>query len=276
MTDRTFDRVPDERLDLRPFIGFLAAVTGALLTVNVIAKLVYDPLERNFWTGNFDVNREANAPTLWNASLLLAIALTCVALGALGPRTGRLRWVVAALAASAMAADELLGWHEKLRTVGVVMSDATGLDLPTYAWLMPGALLALGLVVAVVLWVRGLPGRARVGVIVGAALYVAGALGVEAISGWVAREDGIALAYNLVTAGEEGLEMTGCLVVLAVLLGMLRLTLDGGGRRAVVLSHDVAGASVPPHRGTDAPEAAEPGELSAEPVAPGGARTRRG
>lgn len=224
-------------LDRRPFVGFLVAVTGVLVLVNVLAKLVYDPLtERNFWTGNFDVNGEGNIPTVWNGWLLLAVALTCVAITAVRGRSGRLTWLAAAVAATLMAADEMLRWHEKLRGVGSQLSGGLGVALPTYAWVLPGAVLAVALLLLVLAWVRRLPRPVRTGVLVGAGMFVLGALGVEAASGWVEGSSGVGLAYNLLTALEEALEMGGCIIVLAALLGLVLVVDDGAGGRLVTVA----------------------------------------
>ncbi len=223
----------------RPFVGLLVGVTVLLLLVNVAAKLAYDPVtERNFWTGNFDVNGEGNVPTVWNGALLLAVALTCVALTAVRGRAQRLTWLAAAAASAFLAADEMLRWHEKLRGVGSRL--AAGLDVATvtYAWVLPGAVLALGLLLLVLAWVRRLPRAARRGVLVGAGTYVLGALVVEAVSGWVHQTHGVGLAYHLLTTLEEGLEMGGCIVVLAALLGTVRVVEDGPGARLVTVALD--------------------------------------
>lgn len=220
------------RLSTRPLVVVLGAVTAALLVINLAAKLVTPFEERgDSWVlGHFDVNHETNAPTMWNGALLVAVALACVAVAAL-LTSGRLRWLAAATAATGMAADETLRVHERLGAVGARLSDGTGIEIPTYAWVLPGAVLALGLAAALVLWVRALPADVRWGVLGGGAMYIAGALGAEAVSGWIHQGQGITVAYAVVTTVEEGLEMFGCIVVLAAVLRMVVVAVDGHGRR---------------------------------------------
>jgi hypothetical protein len=69
-----------------------------------------------------------------------------------------------------------------------------------------------------------LPVDVRRGFVVGTLLFGTGAVAVEALSGWVDVRYGSARLYALVTAVEEGLEMCGCIVVLAAVLAMLRMT----------------------------------------------------
>lgn len=221
-----------ERLSTRPLVAVLTVVTLVLLAVNLVAKLLTPVAERDASSvlAHLDVNHETNVPTMWNGALLVAVALACVAVAAL--RTGgRARWVVAALVASAMAADETLRVHERLGAVGAALSDGTGVEVPTYAWVLPGVVLALGLVGALLVWVRSLPGDVRWGVLAGGGMYVAGALGAEAVSGWIHQTHGVTLAYDVVTTLEEGLEMLGCVVVLAAVLGMVVVRTDDDGTR---------------------------------------------
>lgn len=227
-----------KRLDARPLIAFLVAVTGGLLAINVITKVVSHPIDgRGVWLVQFDVNREANIPTFWNGSLLLGIACLCLAMAFMVPRR-RLGWTAAFLAAGLMAADEIVRWHERLERVGSAVSSALGFSIPTYAWLLPGVVLAAGFVVLVGLWVRQLPRDVARGVTVGAAMYLLGALGAEAASGWIDGVYGIGHAFNAITTIEEGLEMAGCIVVIAALLRPVRVIDDGVTGRSVTVAVD--------------------------------------
>lgn len=206
----------------------LAAGSAALVLLNLVLKSVADPrAEPSAWLWLFDVNREANVPTMWNALLLLSVAAGCFVVALLASR--RLAWVVPGMVATVMAFDEVLRLHERLRGVGSWASAALPFDLPTYAWVLPGAVIALAAAVSAAMWAHRLPADVRGGVLLGVAIYFLGAVVVEAFTGWVDRTHGVGAAYAVLSGLEEVLEMLGCVVVAAAVLRMLRLERRGDG-----------------------------------------------
>lgn len=190
----------------------------------------------------FDVNTEATVPTWYNAALLLAVAGMCLALASLRRSTtvdpGH-RWLVLAAVFAGMSLDETVAVHERLGDV--VSPDFAGSGLLRHSWVVAGAVLAVAFA-AVCAWALvTLPHRLRRGMVAGLAVYLGGALGVEAASGAVLDRWGEGLAYTAVTLVEEGAEMAGAAIVLCTLLGALEVRRTEAGGVDVRLAPDVAG-----------------------------------
>ncbi|TDC57122.1 hypothetical protein E1281_06120 [Actinomadura sp. KC345] len=167
----------------------------------------------------FNIGSEGNLATWWNSTLLLSVAGMAVLAALLtgpGARPGRLSWLSLAAAAAWLSIDETVQVHERLAGLGKQWANGVGMSLPTFAWVLPGAVMALCGVVAAVLWARGLPRDQRVGLLSALAVYISGALGVEAVNGWMNRQ-GADAVYALGTSLEEGMEMGACLLAVAVL-----------------------------------------------------------
>lgn len=206
------DRV-DERL-ARHVGGALALVTGGVVAVFVVVfalhRLVAVPELKEF----VDIGGEANLPTWWNASLLLAAALSAGLAAAVDAHRARRRaWSVVGLAATYLSLDEVASLHERLS--GPVR--AAGFDVPTYAWLVPGVVLALVGSVVLVLVTRPLPAPTRRLLALSLALYGGGAVVLEAVNGLL-RDQGLRLLFSVGTTLEETLEMIACIGVVVAAL----------------------------------------------------------
>lgn len=175
-----------------------------------------------------NVDLEANLATWWNSTLLLAVAgvaLAAALLSGRDARPGRLSWLGFSAATALLSVDETVSLHERLGEVGKSWKETAGVALPSHAWVLPGAILAVVGVVVAVVWARGLPRDLRYGLLGALGVYLGGALVVEAFNGWAHKND-YSLTLMLGTLVEEGLEMGACVVALAVL------------GRYVVLEHD--------------------------------------
>ena len=175
-----------------------------------------------------NVDLEANIATWWNSTLLLAVAgvaLAAALLSGRDARPGRLSWLGFSAATALLSVDETVSLHERLGEVGKAWKDTAGVALPSHAWVLPGAILAVAGVVVAVVWARRLPRDLRYGLLGALGVYLGGALVVEAFNGWAHKNDH-SLTLMLGTIVEEGLEMGACVVALAVL------------GRYVVLEHD--------------------------------------
>ncbi|AXK36066.1 hypothetical protein DVA86_29180 [Streptomyces armeniacus] len=225
-------RPPARRVVLR----LAAGATAALLVTDLATRGYnrYDaiPTIRRF----VNVDVEANLPTWWNSTLLLAVAgtaLTAALLSGRGARPGRLSWLALAAATALLSMDESASLHERLGEVGKSWKEWAGVSLPTHAWVLPGAVLAVAGTVCAVLWARKLPRDLRFGLLAALAVYLGGALLTEAFNGWAHSND-YSTALMLGTIVEEGLEMSACLVALATLGRYVVLERDPESGRAVV------------------------------------------
>jgi hypothetical protein len=186
-----------------------------------------------------DVTRESNVPTFWNAALLLFISAAAVLVAYLTPGRAVGWWIAAALA-FVMSLDETVQLHERLVGLGTWVQDALGFSIPTFSWLIPGALIALGGAALLWVWSGRQPRPTRLGLRLGVCLYGAGVIVVEAIGGKVYREQDISAGYRAITGLEELLEMTGAVVALIGVLAIL-VRADGadGSRSLRVLPQTV-------------------------------------
>lgn len=231
-------------------LWFAGGITASLLVADLATRAYnhFDAIPDIRRLVSVDV--EANLPTWWNSTLLLAVAglaLTAALLSSGAARPGRLSWLGLTAATALLSADETVSLHERLGEVGRSWKRWAGGSLPTHAWILPGAVLAAVGTVCAVLWARGLPRALRRGLLGALAVYLGGALITEAFNGW-AHEHSYSTVLMLGTIVEEGLEMGGCLVALAALGRYVVLERDpGSGRAAIRLREGGPGPSGPGH-----------------------------
>lgn len=224
----------------RRVLWFAAGITASLLVADLATRAYnhYDSIPTIRRLVNVDV--EANLATWWNSTLLLAVAgmaLIAALLSGGAARPGRLSWLGLTAATALLSVDETVSLHERLGEVGRSWRRWAGGSLPTHAWILPGAVLAAVGTVCAVLWARRLPRALRRGILGALAVYLGGALLAEAFNGW-ANEHSYNTVLMLGTIVEEGLEMGGCLVALAVLGRYVVLERDPASGRAVVRLRD--------------------------------------
>jgi len=180
----------------------------------------------------FDVNGEGNLPAWFSSALLLGGALLAAVLSVLVRRAGGRDagwWAGLAAVLSLLSLDEAASLHARLGDPAAgVLGDAARGPL-RFAWILPGALLALVVGVAFVGFVVRLPAATRRLMVAAAAMYLTAAVGLEAAGG-VALDAGVSHAvYLLVSAAEEGLEMAGSILLLYAAMCLLRLRPEPGG-----------------------------------------------
>ena len=191
----------------------------ALTTAHGVALYVHHGLGYDYALGLvplFDFNMESNAPTWFSAALLLGVGVVAALIGRRAtPMRGY--WYAVAGVAVFLSLDESAQIHE-LVTVALRRGLAVG----------PGFSVAVVVIVSLVpvlvgaagfyRFVRALPRPTAAGLLVAAAVYLGGAVGVDTV---VAALDfgggGGALSLALHTV-EELLEMTGVILAIHVLL----------------------------------------------------------
>ncbi|WP_353951459.1 hypothetical protein V6K52_17765 [Knoellia sp. S7-12] len=164
-----------------------------------------------------DIGAEANIPTWWNTMLLaLVAALAAIAWRAESDRGPRTAWAAVTAAGTYLSIDEAAVLHEKL---GVPMREA-GLDVVTYAWVLPGAAFAILATLVLVRLGRRLPrptgGRLGLALVV----YGGAAVGIEGVNGVMSR-NGHGLDFTVGIILEEGLEMGACIIAVCAILDHL-------------------------------------------------------
>lgn len=184
-------------------LGLMAALPRAGIGIPEAAKL----------------NAEGTVATWFSSALHLVNAGLLALLAIAAPLRERWRWWVLAVAVLAVSCDEISAFHEDLSWILQTRLHASG--ALTYAWVIPAsAMVAVVAVLCFRLVIRR-PGGALV--CVAAAVFLLGAVGVEAVEGaWLGTTGGTAQApFFLLLAGvEETLEMAGAILAMAGLLRM--------------------------------------------------------
>src|SRR5919199_2741098 len=171
----------------------------------------------------FSLDREANVPSWFSSALLLTAAalLALVALDALArkSRWGR-HWAGLSVVFAVLSLDETAEIHER---IGSWLRAHLNLHGPLhYAGVVPMLALALFVGITYLQFLVALPASTRLGILLAAAIYITGAAGVEAISGWWAEGHGSKSTGLLVLSTfEENLEMIGTTLFILVVLAYL-------------------------------------------------------
>ena len=206
----------------RAVLGVFVPAIVLLNVANAIAVFLYH--HRHHHGGRFfqefSLDKEANVPSWFSSALLLTAAalLALVALDALASkaRWGR-HWAGLSLVFVVLSLDETAEIHERS---GSWLRAHLHLHGPLhYAGVIPALALALVVGITYVRFLRALPRATLLGILVAAAIYITGAAGVEAASGWWAEGHGSgSTALLLVSTVEENLEMFGTVLFILVVL----------------------------------------------------------
>ena len=202
----------------------LRVIVPAVVVLNVLNAIAvvlyhYGRGEGRFFL-TFSLDQEANVPSWFSSALLLSAAalLALVAVDAISRRErwGR-HWAGLALVYAGLSLDETAEIHER---IGSWLRAHLDLHGPLhYAGIIPALALAAFVGIAFFRFLRALPRPTRIGIVVAAAVYIFGAAGVEAVSGWWAESQGSgSTALLLVSTAEENLEMAGTTIFILVVL----------------------------------------------------------
>ncbi|MBC7811064.1 MAG: hypothetical protein H7175_07960, partial [Burkholderiales bacterium] len=176
----------------------------------------------------FDVDKEANFPT-WYSSAALLLCAGLLALVASAAKTSRLHWWAMSGVFVLLSIDETVSLHERtmapiyniLKVRGVIDS-AIG-EFLTYPWIILGAVFVLLFVIAYGRFLLRLPARTRWLFILGGALFVVGAMGMELVDSYFAQRYGHDNTFSHLSGIlEESLEMFGVIIFAYGVLDYLR------------------------------------------------------
>ncbi len=173
----------------------------------------------------FDVNLEGNIPAWYSAATILGCS-ALFALIAIWRRQGADRrfakhWLGLSLLFLLASIDEEASLHELVSTIlGGEISQFVSLPpYLYYAWVLVAIPFLLVLAVTYLRFLAALPPPFARWLIASAAVYLAGAIGVEMIGSYLAVTMGMEnMRYALVSTVEEGLEMMGIVMLLYALL----------------------------------------------------------
>jgi hypothetical protein len=173
---------------------------------------------------DFDLDEEANVPT-WFESITLVLAAALLEVAARVRRSVRderwLCWRVLAGGFLVMSLDECASIHERFKLPVQMLRNVPAFR--AFSWVVPGAVLVALLFAFFFRWLRTLPVRTRNGLMLAGAVYVGGAVGLEAVGGIEAMTVGMNnWIYVATYTVEETMEMVGCLLLIVALLEYLR------------------------------------------------------
>ncbi|MEE9578100.1 MAG: hypothetical protein V3W24_00875 [Gemmatimonadota bacterium] len=215
-------RIPVVASKTALLLGFLALL---LVLASITGQLT------RFWAGHgnvyglvplFNVELEDNFPSSFSALMLLFAGLL-LGIIAVFKKTAQAsyssHWAILAFGFLYLAVDEATSIHELLhRPTSELLGDyASGIFY--YAWVIPGIAFVLLFALTFVKFLLHLHLRTRWLFLVGAILFVGGAIGIEAIGGrYNALHGSDNLTYNMIATLEESLEMAGVIVFIFALL----------------------------------------------------------
>ena len=157
------------------------ASIAAILAALSIGQHLYPgndiPIER------INLDSEISIPTWFQSTLLLLSGALTALIAVLRSRASRSyvrHWIVAAVALILLSGDEMLALHEMLIDPMRALLDVGG-GLVYFAWIVPGAVVAVAFGATYLRFLGHLPERIRKLFVTAGVLYLMGALGMEAI-----------------------------------------------------------------------------------------------
>lgn len=201
---------------------WLACAIGVLTLASLVTQIVRYEVGRYSWyTALFDLNREDNLPSMWQAMMLLLASglLAIIAIRKFQVRDRwRLAWGGLSLVFLILAIDENCSLHEQLMPPLQRWREVSPLFY--HGWVVVGLVVAVSLAALFLPFVLSLPSVVRRRVILAGSFYIAGVLGMEMITGAYFTRVGTdnLLSAQLLTNVEELFEMAGQAIFVVALL----------------------------------------------------------
>jgi hypothetical protein len=188
----------------------IGLLVGAHLAVTAI-RVFTGHANLHGLTPLFDLDVEANVPTLVSAVALLGAAALLWVTGSATQRHGRAyaaHWRGLALVFVFLALDEAAGFHEKLSTPLRESLQLTG--VLHFAWVLPYALMVAALGVVYLRFLLALDPVARRHLVGAGVVFLGGAVGLEMVGGLIASSaTEPSVAFLAAVTLEETMEMVG-------------------------------------------------------------------
>lgn len=258
---------PELLLDPGVICRRLGVVALTLVAINMTLQTCRIVLQQQDIIGlpMMSLDIENNVPALFSTLLLFAASaiLACIAL--VERRRGgaeTLKWAILTAGFLLMGVDESLSLHERLiEPLRGLLHDSLSVDhfgIFYFAWVIPGIALVVALGIYFLPFMRRLPTRTGAMLLVSAAVYLGGALGVELAEGWWREGHGHRnVVYHALVSLEEGMEMIGIILLIHTLLDLLanrfggvRIALKARDQTALMeATLNVRGASASPREG---------------------------
>ena len=218
-----FLHIARSMISARKVIVILLVVFTVLLVARAAGLYATYVLRNNHVNGLvplFDFNEEQSVPT-WFSCCLLMMSAALLAVIAAANRYENLPyrwWSILALVFVYLSLDEALSFHERLNRPVRELLDTGGALY--YAWVIPYALFAMGLLAFSVRPLRALPFATRRRLVVAGILFVCGAMGMELLGSQIVTSNQmkVTLLADMAMTIEEILELSGGIVLVYALL----------------------------------------------------------
>lgn len=201
----------------------------ALSAVGQIGKHVFGRGTMKGFVRQFYVDLESNVPTWYSAIALLAAAalLAVIAWSKHRERDAfRIHWLALAILFAGLSMDEIALFHEA-RVLMTDWGDRFG-GLLEWGWVLPGLAFVLIVAVSLVSFLRHLPASTCRRFLAAGCVFVAGAIGIEMLTGVRAHHAGMEdPVYAILAMVEELFEMLGVVIFIHALLDYIDRTMGG-------------------------------------------------
>ena len=202
------------RIDPKKVLYSLLGVLVLLLALNLIGLIpIYTGAREVPWK-IFSFDDEQNIPVLFSTANLVLCGLLAwgIACGFRSVRKKALQWGVLAGVFFYLAIDEFIMIHERIAHLMRILLHQQALH--DAGWVVPYAVLVIAFAALYLKFFLQLPKKTKMLLILGGALFVFGAIGMECIGCiWWKIENGKDVVYYLFATAEETLEMLGVLAV---------------------------------------------------------------
>ena len=183
----------------------------------------------------FNLDKERNLPTLFSVLILWSASFLCAIITVLKKRTRQryiIHWGFLAVIFLILGWDEGTQIHDSfLGNSGITdyLFSILGIEKEgffTFRWVVVALPVVFLLGASYIKFIWSLPVKQKQILILAAIAYLMGALGMEAITGFLLKTQGITLVYSLMNALEELLEMSGIIIFIYFLLLHLSLQIE--------------------------------------------------
>ena len=219
--------LPAYNLSPRKVTKFLLSIIAVLIFFNLTERSIIYWLNATNGTElmshHFNFNEESNFPSIYSA-LALGFCGYLLAIIATIKKTAKARfakhWKALSLIFFYLAIDEACSIHELL--IPVVRNALNTSGFLYYAWVIPAFFLLIIFLIVFRKFILNLPPKTRTLFVTAGIVYVAGAMGMELIGGYIADNFGYNTVFGLASSIEEILEMLGVVIFVNALLSYIQ------------------------------------------------------
>ena len=212
---------------------FLLRVVGCLVVLSSLSEITRhffrDSRFAKYFFTVLSLDKEGNIPTFYSflALLFSSLLLGVIAYGKnLDSSPYKQHWKILSFIFLYLSLDEGGQLHEKLIPPLRNLLDATGFLF--YTWVLPIGFLVVIFLLSYTKFLFHLPVSTKKLFVAATALYLAGAIGVELVGGYIFSTKGIhPLFYGIATTIEESLEMLGIVVFIHALMSYIKTYVGG-------------------------------------------------